>query len=108
MVINNLPIIILVWIMYGIYTSIQYNDNLKKSKYFIISGISFGIISNLLWVYTSSKLNQTETLTLSLLWDSGLHITAFIIPIIVIKEKIKKENLIAMIFIFTGISMVLY
>lgn len=106
--INYFPFIAFVWILYGIYTRIQYDEKLKKSKLFIFSGLGFGLISNLLWVYITKRLEQNDTLKLALFWDSGLHITAFIIPLVFIKNKIKKENLFAMILIFSGISVVMY
>lgn len=106
--IQYLPFVIFVWALYGVYTKIQYDDKLKKSKAFVFAGLGFGIISNILWVYISKNLEQHNTLKLALLWDSGLHVIAFIIPLIFINNKIRKENIIAMLFIFSGISLVIH
>jgi uncharacterized membrane protein len=104
----NYLIILGVWSMYGGYCYSQYTDAIKTTNWFPFIALSYGLINNLLWVYISKKMNQTQTLNFALLWDSGLHFTSFLIPIIVLGNNIKAHTAIGMLFIFIGISIVLF
>jgi uncharacterized membrane protein len=106
--INTYAIVLTIWLIYGFYCFSQYNDAIKTTNWFIIIAVTYGLINNLLWVYVSKKLNQTQTLKIALLWDSGVHFTAFIVPIFLFGNKIKTHTAIGMAFIFIGVSIVLF
>lgn len=104
----NYVVVAFVWMIYGGYCYSQYSDVIKGSHWFTLIALSYGLINNLLWVFLSKKLNQAQTLNFALLWDSGVHFVAFLIPIIVFGDKIKTHTAIGMSFIFIGISIVLF
>lgn len=101
-------IVISVWCMYGFYCFSQYTESIKTTHWFTIVAVLYGLINNLLWVYVSKKLNQNQTLTIALLWDSGVHFTAFLMPILIFGNKIKTHTAIGMALIFIGISIILF
>jgi drug/metabolite transporter (DMT)-like permease len=101
-------IVLMIWSIYGTYCYSQYSETIKASNWFVLIALAYGLINNLMWVYLSRSLDQKSTLNYALLWDSGLHFTAFLIPIILFGDKLKLHTMIGMGFIFIGISIVLF
>lgn len=94
--------------MYGSYCYAQYTDSVKSSNWYLVIALTYSLTANLLWVYLSKNMDQRNTLNYALLWDSGVHFTAFLIPVLIIGDRIKTHTAIGMGFIFVGISIVLF
>lgn len=68
----------------------------------------YTIFGNLLWIYRSRQLDSNETLKLALLWDSGINLLSFLIPIILFGKHIELKVLIGMSLIFCGVIILLF
>jgi uncharacterized membrane protein len=108
MAIGNYLIIMFVWCFYGTYCYAQYNDSVKQTNWFMLIAIAYGLINNLLWVFLAKKLNQESTLKMALIWDSGIHFTAFLLPLFIFGNTIKTHTLVGMGFIFSGVSVIMF
>lgn len=108
MALGNYLVIIFVWCFYGTYCYAQYNDALKQTHWFMWIAIAYGLINNLLWVFLSKKLDQESTLKMALIWDSGVHFTAFLLPLFIFGENLKTHTLVGMSLIFSGVSVIMF
>lgn len=97
-----------IWSFYGTYCYSQYNHNIKNSPWYFAIALGYGLINNLIWVLVSKKLNQNDTLKIAMIWDSGVHLLTFLVPLIVFGENIKIHTLVGMGFIFTGVSIIMF
>ena len=100
--------VVTAWILYGSYCYAQYSDKIKASPWFLVIALVYSLTANLLWVYLSKNMDQKNTLNYALLWDGGVHIVAFSIPILVFGDKIKTHTAIGMSLIFSGLMVILF
>lgn len=108
MLIYHYFVVALVWILYGSYCYVQYSDTLKASNWFIIIALTYSLTANILWVSLAKNMDKQNTLSYALLWDGGVHIVAFLIPILIFGDKLKIHTAIGMGFIFVGLFIVLF
>lgn len=108
MLIHHYLVVLVVWSLYATYCYTQYSQALKSSPWFIVIALVYALTTNLLWVYLSRSLDQKTTLSYALLWDSGVHCTAFLIPVLILGDKIKWHTALGMSFIFLGVGIVLF
>lgn len=105
---KNFNILLIIWCIYILYLLVQYNDNLKKTDIFIFISMFYTIFGNLLWIYRSRQLDANETLKLALIWDSGINLLSFLIPILLFGKHIETKVLCGMFLIFCGISLLVF
>lgn len=103
----NYLIILLVWIFFCFYQCVQYQENMKNTGYYLLIALSYAIFAHLIWVMMSRRLDQIQTLKFSLIWDAGIVLIAYFVPLFIFGELISTSIIIGMSLIMVGTLIIL-
>ena len=101
--------ILVIWSWYSVYCYSQYTETIRTSKWYPIVAITYSLVSSVSWVILSRKAGDPLLiLKYALVWDSGICVIAFLIPILIFSGKLNLISLVGMTSVLLGTLLVLF
>lgn len=99
----GLIFIVVAGILYGLFSWVTFNDEIRDSRYFLIYGLAYAILANLSWIILVKNLsNPKHIVYYSLVWDVLMALVGLAIPIIFFGMRFSSISIIGITLIIAG------
>ena len=90
-------------VLYGSFTWLTFNDEVRESNFFWIYGLVYAVLANFSWVILVKSLSNSKHIVYySVAWDTATTIVGLAVPIIFFGLRFSSASLLGMMVVIIG------